>query len=98
MLHTRDIKRQRTQLINKDSYSYIDSVQDRNNRQTNIEPCVKNIALNQLPTMRVVARRFFKMIFDKRKLALGKEPLQTVDIGLSNNEYRISVGKSTTWI
>ena len=98
MLHTRDIKRQRTQLINKDSYSYIDSVQDRNNRQTNIEPCVTNIALNQLPAMRVVARRFFKMIFDKRKLALGKEPLQTVDIGLSNNEYRISVGKSTTWI
>ena len=47
--------------------------------------------------MRVVARRFFKMIFDKRKLALGKEPLQTVDIGLSNNEYRINVGKSTTY-
>ena len=74
VLHTRDIKRQRAQLINNYSYSYIDSVHtDRNNRQTNIEPCVTNIALNQLPAMRVVARRFFKMIFDKRKLALGKE-------------------------
>lgn len=40
--------------------------------------------------MRVVARRFFKMIFDKRKLAVGKgTTYEFIHIGQASGKIRI---------